>query len=252
MLDVMLESGAEYAKADMVRKLRLVHGVLVIINFLGKGMKVTFLYDSEESRSRTIELISRITSAEVIITSNMALPASDTKKLTDTDKAIIHSLSRDARKSTAIVAEELGVSSKTVRSRLEKLRKEKTIFMFPNLNMTNIEGFIPAVLLYTYTIPEAKSSVDSSFLFHFESNYLWGGFWDKEHGTLVLSARTMADVPRFLEWAKTQPGVAAARVDVPLQLYTFPEKLDEMLRIKRLEERKRRKAPFVAESVHAH
>jgi DNA-binding Lrp family transcriptional regulator len=235
MSDVMLEVGAEYAKPDMIRKLGLVHGVLVIINFLGKGMKVTFLYDSEESRSRTVELISRITGAELLIVSRPALPASETKKLTETDVAIIQALSKDARKSTAIVARELGVSSKTVRNRLEKLRKEKTIFVFPNLNMTNIEGFIPAVLLYGYARPEAKSSVDSSFLSHFESNYLWGGFWDKERGTIVLNAPTMADVPRFVEWAKSQPGVASARVDIPLQLFSFPEKLGELLRVERLE-----------------
>lgn len=235
MSDLMLEVGAEYAKPDMIRKIGLVHGVIVIINFLGKGMKVTFLHNSEESRFRTIELISRITGAELMIISGMALPASETKKLTETEEAIIHSLSKDARKPIVAVAKELHVSSKTVRSHLEKLRKEKTIFMFPNLNVTNVEGFIPAVLMYTYTNPEVKSVVDSSFLAHFESNYLWGAFWDKDHGTVVLSARSMADVPKFLEWAKTQPGVARARVDIPLQLFSFPEKLDEMLRTRRSE-----------------
>lgn len=235
MLDVTLEVGEEYAKPDMIRKLGLIHGVLVIINFLGKAMKISLLYNSEESRSRTIELVSRITGAELVRISKMALPASETEKLTETDEAIIHALSKDARKSTAVVAREAGVSSKTVRNRLDKLRKEKTILMFPNLNMTNIEGFIPAVLSYTYTRPEVKSEVDSSFLAHFESNYLWGGFWDIEHGTVVLSAPTMADVPRFVEWTKAQIGVATARVDIPLQLFSFPEKLGELLRTRRLE-----------------
>lgn len=235
MLEVMLEVGAEYAKPDMIRKFGLVHGVIVIINFLGKAMKVTFLYNSEESRSRTIELISRITSAELVMISKMALPTSETEKLTETDEAIIRALSKDARKATAVVAKEIGVSGKTVRNRLEKLRKEKTVFMFPNLNLTNIEGFIPAVLSYSYTRPELKSAVISSIVTHFESNYLWGGFWDVEHGFVVLSAPTMADIPRFLEWAKLQPGVATARVDIPLQLFSFPEKIGELLRIKRLE-----------------
>lgn len=235
MLDVMLEVGEEYAKPDMIRKLGLIHGVLVIINFLGKAMKITLLYNSEESRSRTIELVSRITGAELVRISKMTLPSSETEKLTETDEAIIHALSKDARRSTADVAREAGVSSKIVRNRLDKLRKEKTIFMFPNLNMTNIEGFIPVVLSYTYTRPEVKSEVDSSFLAHFESNYLWAGFWDLEYGTIVLSAPTMADVPRSLGWAKAQIGVGTARVDIPLQLFSFPEKLGELLRTRRLE-----------------
>ena len=89
--------------------------------------------------------------------------------------------------------------------------------------------------MYTYTNPEVKSAVDNSFLTHFESNCVWGAFWEKEHGTVVLSAPTMADIPRFHEWAKSQPGVATARVDVPLQLYSFHEKMDELLRARRLE-----------------
>ncbi len=121
-----------------------------------------------------------------------------------------------------------------------KLRREKTILMFPNLNVTNIQGFIPAVLSYKYAHPEAKTAVDSSILAHFESNYLWGGFWDGEHGTIVLSAPTIADVPRFGDWTKSQPGVATARVDIPFQLFSFPEKIGEMLRARRLEKAPRK------------
>jgi DNA-binding Lrp family transcriptional regulator len=235
MQDVMLDVEAEYAKPDMIRKLGLIHGVIVIINFLGKAMKVTLLYNSEESRSRTIELVSRITNPELVAVSKMALPKSETEKLTGTDEVIIQALSKDARKSNAAVAKELGLSAKTVRNRLEKLRRQKSIFMFPNLNMTNITGFIPAVLSYTYSRPDAKSSVDSAVLSHFDSNFLWGGFWDTDRGSVVLSAPTMGDVPRFVGWAKSQPGVATARVDVPLQLFSFPEKLGELMRARRLE-----------------
>ncbi len=240
MLEVMLEAGAEYAKPDMIRKLGLVHGVIVIINFLGKAMKVTFLYNSEESKSRTIELISRITSAELVTISRLALPESETEKLTEMDEAIIRDLSKDALKSADNVAKELGISSRTVRNHIEKLRREKTIFMFPNLNLTNIEGFIPVVLSYTYANPEVKPAVDSSILTHFESNYLFGGFGDAEHGTVVLSAPTIADVPRFVDCAKSQPGITTARVDIPFQLFRFPEKIGEMLRVQRLEKTARK------------
>ena len=59
MVDVQPES----AKADTIRKLKLIHGVIVIVNFYGKALKIILLYDSDESRSRTVELISRITNA---------------------------------------------------------------------------------------------------------------------------------------------------------------------------------------------
>ena len=236
MVDIMLDVEVEYAKQDMIRKLGLVHGVVVIINFLGKAMKVVLMYNTEESRSRTIELVSRITGAEKMTTSRMALPRSDTEKLTETDEAIILALSKDARRPSAAVAEELGLSPRTVKNRLDRLRRQKTIFMFPNLNMTDIIGFIPAVLSYSYSRPDAKEGVDRAVLSRFESTILWGPFFDPEHESVVLSAPTIADIPRVVGWAKSQPGVASARVDIPLQLFSFPEKLAELLRARRIEQ----------------
>ena len=235
MLDVMLDVEAEYAKPDMIRKLGLIDSVIVIINFLGKAMKVTLLYNSEESRSRMIELISRITAAERVAVSRGALPRSETQRLTEADQAILGALSKDARKSSTAVAKELGLSARTISNRIERLRRERTIFMFPNLNMTNIVGFIPAALTYTYSRADSKSSVDRSVLSHFDSSFLWGGLSDSERGSIVLSAPTIADVPRFVEWAKSQPGIATARVGIPLQLFSFPEKLGELLKARQRE-----------------
>lgn len=236
MLDVMLDVEAECAKPDMIRKLSLVHGVVVIINFLGKAMKVALLYDGEESRSRTVELVSRIANAERVTITRPGLPKSETQKLTEVDRGILQALSKDALKSSSSVARELGLSARTVRNRIERLRRERTIFMFPNLNMTNIVGFIPAVLSYTYSSADTKSSVDRGVFMQFDSNLLWGGPSDSEHGSVILSAPTIADVTKFVEWAKSQPGIATARIDIPLQLFSFPEKLGELLKVRRIEQ----------------
>ena len=71
ILDVVVLAQPESAKADMIRKIRLIQGVFAIQNFHGKGLKVLMLYDTEESRSRAVELISRITNAEKVTTSPM-------------------------------------------------------------------------------------------------------------------------------------------------------------------------------------
>jgi DNA-binding Lrp family transcriptional regulator len=134
-MDVMVYVQPESGNADMIRKIRLVHGVIAMLNFYGKALKLILLYEGEESRSRTIELISRITNAERITSSRMALPRSETVRLTETDMAIIQALSDDARKSSVLVARELGFSSRTVRNRVEKLRSENTLFALASLNL---------------------------------------------------------------------------------------------------------------------
>ena len=230
VLDVVVDVQPESEKADMIRKLKLVDCVFMILNFLGRALKILTMYSTNESRSRTVELISRITNAERITQSRMPLPLSRTKLLTETDVKIIGALSKDARKSSASVAKELGLSTRTVRNRTDRLRQENTIFTFPSLNIYGIAGLIPVYLSYTYC-NGAKSSVDHAMLTHFESSYLWGVFYDPDHGSIMLNAPTMGDVPRILEWAKSQPGIASARIDFPTEQFSYPEKFIELLQL---------------------
>ena len=109
---------------------------------------------------------------------------SETSHLTETDVAIIRALSHDARKSSVLVAKELGLSTKAVRRRVDKLRKENTIFPLPVLNIASIPGLIPIYLSYLYSSPETKTSVDREMVSHFEASYLTGSFADPEIGNV--------------------------------------------------------------------
>ncbi len=227
--ELMLDVRPTAAKPDMVRKLKLVHEITGIVNFYGSGLRIFMIYGGDESRARTIELISRITNAESLNISRLPLPSSETKKLSEIDVAIIRALSQDARKSAVVVADELGLSSKTVRKRVDKLRREKAFFPFPVLNIEGIAGLIPVTLSYRYSSPEAKIAVDRAVLSSFEANYLTGSFADPETGYVMLRASRTSDISKFSEWAKSQAGIASSRVDITTETMMFPEKLIEML-----------------------
>jgi DNA-binding Lrp family transcriptional regulator len=226
---IRIEAQPESAKADMMRKLRLIHGVVSLVNYLGAPMRIMLLYDTDESRSRSIELISRITNAEKVTLFKFGVPRSETKRLTDTDVSIIHALATDARKPSTTVAKELGLSSRTVRKRVEKLRRDKTLFTLPELKVGNITGLIPADLSYSYTNSTVKDSVDRAMLSHFDPFYLWGGLSDPENGYLVLSLPNMGAVHSSFDWAKEQTGISSAHLDIPIECISFPEKFGEFL-----------------------
>ena len=160
------------------------------------------------------------------------MPHSLTKNLNANDVAIIRALSKDARKSTLLVAKEIGLSAKTVRKRVERLRKENTILPLPILNIASIPGIIPLYLTYVYTKNDVKASVDREIVSHFDAGYIMGNFADPEFGNVVLGAPTMAEVPKVLEWAKSQRGIASARVDIATETFMFPEKLIELLELR--------------------
>ena len=228
-LDATVDVQPESAKPDMIRKLSLIDEVVGIQDFFGRGLKTIVMYRSDDARSRVVELISRITNAETMTQVRWALPQSRTKRLTATDVAIIRALSNDARMSLVQVARGLNLSARTVRSHVEKLRGENTIHALPMLSMGGIPGLIPVHLSYSYSRSESKSRVDSSILSHFETRYLSVMFSDPDRGYIWLFASTMNDVRDFLEWAKSQPGIASARTDILVKWLTFPGKLLELL-----------------------
>ena len=102
----------------------------------------------------------------------------------------------------------------------------------PILNIASIPGIIPIYLSYVYSNSGVKTSVDRGIISRFDACYIMGSFADPDIGNVVLGASTMADVPKFLEWAKSQPGIASARVDIATETFMFPEKLIELLELR--------------------
>ncbi|MDG6898683.1 MAG: AsnC family transcriptional regulator [Nitrososphaerota archaeon] len=229
ILAVTVDVQPESAKPDMITKLRLLHEVTGIAIYYGRALGALVMYSSEASRSRIVELISRITNAEAPTQIRWALPPCRTERLTETDVSIIRSLSNDARKSLALVAKEFGLSTRTVTTRVRRLRREMTILAVPVLKMGGIPGLIPVYLSYTYAKHEVKKAVDRDMLSHFNAKYFSAQISDPDIGYIFLSASTMADVQEYLEWARTQPGIAGARVDIPTKTMMFPNKLVELL-----------------------
>ena len=114
VMDVTVDVQPESAKPDMVRKLKLVQEVTGMNVFFGRGLKLIVSLNSEGSRSRVIELISRITNPEKVVQTRRALPKCRSERLSETVVAIVRALSNDARKSFVQVSEELGLSSRVV------------------------------------------------------------------------------------------------------------------------------------------
>jgi DNA-binding Lrp family transcriptional regulator len=229
MMDVTVDVEPESGKQDMIRKLKLIQEVAAIYDFYGRALKVLVTYNGEESRSRVIELISRITNAESMTQVRWALPRSRTERLTESDLAIIRALIHDARKNSSQVAKELGFSSRTVSTRVGRLRIENTIFALPILNLGGIPGFLPVFLSFSYSKTEEKGAVDRAMLSHFEASYLSAEFSDPNRGWIILSASTTVDVKQFLEWGRSLPGVGSARIDILTESMMFPEKRIELI-----------------------
>lgn len=228
MIMLVVDAAPKSPKDDMIRKLKLVHGIVTILNFHGDSLGIILFFGSDQSLIRTIELISRITNAENITKVRAFFPQCETKRLTETDWAIIRNMEKDALKSQVRVAQELGFTTRTVRNRLKKLEKEKALMIPPKMNIAATDGMISLILFYSYTSSEAKRSVDQAMLSHLEGNYLWSRMTDPEVAYLVLVVPRMVLVKQILDWAKEQPGVASARVEITIEAIDLWDKASEL------------------------
>ena len=228
MINILVDTPFKSSKQDMIRKLKLIHGVVNIVDHLGESLGITLLYDSDESRSSTIELISRITHAENVIQFHLNFPPGKTNRFTDTDWAIIRNLENDGLKSYVQVAKEIGLSPKTVKNRLVKLQLDHALMIVPAFDIANMEGMIGMFLFYSYTSHEMKSTVDQEVLSHFDGSYIWAALSDPERAYLILVAPKMASVKSYLEWIKQQPGVASAGVQIAVESFNLRSKTREL------------------------
>jgi DNA-binding Lrp family transcriptional regulator len=212
-----VETMPKSPKDDMIKKLKLVHGVVAILNFHGDSLGIILFSRGDQSLVQTIELVSRITNAENIIRVRAPFPQCEANRLTETDWAIIRNMEKDALKSHVTVAKELGFTTRTVRRRLQKLERERALMIPPKVNIAATDGMISVILFYSYMDSEAKKSVDQAMLSRFEGNYLWARLADPEVAYLVLVIPSMVLVKQILDWAKELPGVARARVEITIE-----------------------------------
>ena len=217
MMFLIVGTPPKSPKDDLIRKLKLIHGVVLLVDFAGDSLGISLFYNSDQSLSRTIELISRITNAESVTQFHLGSHPSKVGQLTETDWEIIHSLEKDGMESYVQVAKEIGFTPRTVKNRLQRLELESALTISPVFDLSSIGGVIGVFLHYSYTNPEIKSAVDQAVLSHFEGSYLWAMVADPERSYLIMLAPAMSSIKPYLQWIRQQSGVASAEILIALE-----------------------------------
>jgi DNA-binding Lrp family transcriptional regulator len=245
MTNILVDMPSNAPKEDAIRKLKLIHGIVHLLDFIGNSIFIILFYDSEQSLSRTIELISRITNAENITQVRVGFSLGNASNFSDTDWAIIHNLEDNALKTYVQVAKEVGLTSRTVKNRLQRLEHESALIVVPTFDIAHINGMIGLFLFYSYTSHKMKSVLDQAVLSHFDGCYLWAKLSDLERAHLVLVVPTMASVKSCLEWTKQQPGVASVGVRIAVESFNLWSKAWELFQRRAFLDQSSRQIPTV-------
>lgn len=145
-----------------------VDGFARVVWFLDAGLCINLSHASDAQRRRRIQVLGRLVHderpAKVLYT--LEFPAVD-HPLTDLDWRLVRALHADAKRPARDVTRELGVSTKTVRTRLNRMRDEGSIDEYAALDFSKMAGVVPFQLAVW-----APWSLEGALLERFGDRYL--------------------------------------------------------------------------------
>ena len=133
-------------------------------------------------------------SEDVIYQNKPFLPCSKLK-LTSSDWEIINTLQKSNpwKKSLSSVARETGLSTKTVKSRIQRLVEDGAIYLLVSVNLESFEGFVPADLNIVYESPEYRDKVIDLVRERLGDTLVFADIEDKQHGYFAIAFQALQE-----------------------------------------------------------
>lgn len=222
--------GREVLDEERLSRVRSVDGITALVWFMGPDLCIDLVHASEAERRRRLDLVAHLTGLEEPARALLVreFPHVE-RRLSPLDWRILLAMHDDARRPLSDVAEEIGVTAKTVRNRLQTMRDEGSIDEYVQIDFQRLRGMIPFQLAIWYEEgPDPKPALLDAFgerlLAHFHPPP--GGYADY---VMRIIAETPADVQAILRSAMKVEGVQRAEAMVAAGGSFDPEWVGELL-----------------------
>lgn len=209
-------SGESSSKKEIISQLKLVDGVLLIINTLGEGLQIFLFCENEDAISRRTQLIASICKSkeEPWILRNLdalGLPPCRLK-LSKTDLLILKSLRTDPRKSTRRVGTETGVSTRTVERRIRTLTDAGAFYHMFQLDFQKLDG-VAASITVSFHSEKTKRKLDSMIVSRLERLF-YSKTNAKSTSQFNFACANVGEAEQIFEWIQELDGVLEARMGI--------------------------------------
>lgn len=149
---IELQLDDEARKPTVISQVKLVDGVVQIIDFHGRELEVVVYYEDEHDLSRKVQLISSICADKKPFYWLVDFPTSSIR-LRKTDWQILKAMRKDPRKSLVEIASEIHASVRTVRRRLSLMTKGNVSHLMPVPSFEKSVSFSCSLLIHC---PDSK------------------------------------------------------------------------------------------------
>jgi len=197
-------------KAEAIERIEPIEGLIEVHNFLGPDMCFDLSYRTPDDLSRKLRLLSDFTGDRAPLRFyDRQMPAA-TSPLTSLDWRILRALRYRGRQGPAKVAENVGVSVRTVRRRFDRMAAEGSFFIVPAVDAGRAPGLLLYELLF-FTNPDADAATLQRILKVCEDRYIYhyvpasqaiGNF------DVFLAAESANEIEELRQRTRRIPGVA--------------------------------------------
>jgi DNA-binding Lrp family transcriptional regulator len=221
---MQLEVGASKKKEDVIAELRLVDGLVLILNFHSRVLRAAYYYESDGALKRKVDLAKAIcgTTAEVPYwTTDMPQP---NLKLSAVDWKILSLVRKDPKRDVAEIADRVGVSTRTVNRKLRLMIEHKVAYLIPLRNVKKSRGAVACFLIYCPV--EEKREIQAEM--ELRGKAIDFSYTSMKHlYILSILMDNLSDAEDLLSWLKARPQIREVKMEIMKDFLFLDDWLDE-------------------------
>lgn len=214
---------------ETLDRLGKVDGVIAFVEYVTSWLTVTLAFRDAPEHDRRLGTIRALLGGAAPQTWFEPYPPAPKRKPTRLDWRLLRSLRADASRPLHELAATLGVSTKTVRRRMDQLAAEGAFDTFVQLHARGMDELLMCSVVFRVEPSSAQESIQtihsellSSAWSHCSAPFLEDGL----HYDLVALPRTPRGLAAFLEAAARVPGVIEVKGHLATSVTWTPQWLD--------------------------
>ena len=226
-----LDVDGEERKTLAISQLKLLEGVVLIVNFHGKRLRVVLYYENDRALGRKVELMQLICGSPAELQWKESFPPFH-MKMRETDWKIFKSLRRDARKSLSEVAAQVRVSSRTVKRRLSLMEERNAFFLMP---VTSYEKSIVTMCSFTvHSLDYAKKRMIDDKIRSSVDRIIFSNTSAQQYSVFTVLCNNYSTAEETLGLIRKTDGVRQVSMGIVKEVIPVSDWVDEQI-AKRLE-----------------
>ncbi len=203
---------AQTSTAELMKRLCLVDGILLLVSHIGSMIGVIFYYEDDASRQKKVSLISSICSATAVGFTAIPYPLCSVG-LSRRDWEIIAALPQRGERSHGEISSGLGISGKTLQRRLKRMIDGWAISRLISTDIRLLRGAVVGSLVVHYSRGAGRAEADKRLIRDLDEFLFFPGIWST-YSVYSLILPSIPDAAKVLERTRATKWVTSARIDL--------------------------------------